>query len=112
MQIPVINYIKENYNFDFVDMITEPGIDKVFYENNSDIINSIVNKIKISVEKHGSNVIFIAGHYDCAGNNVDDETHRKHIGESVKNIKLKFPFLKVIGLWVNNNWEVEKVSEL
>ncbi len=29
-QLPVSNWIKENYSVDYVDTITEPGPDKVF----------------------------------------------------------------------------------
>lgn len=29
VQIPVINWMKENFDLDYVDLITEPGMDKV-----------------------------------------------------------------------------------
>ena len=29
IQIPLINWIKENFSVDYVDTITEPGIDKL-----------------------------------------------------------------------------------
>lgn len=28
-QIPIINWMKENFGLDYVDLITEPGMDKV-----------------------------------------------------------------------------------
>lgn len=33
VQLPVIKWLKENYYLDFVDMITEPGPDKVLSWN-------------------------------------------------------------------------------
>ena len=33
-QIPVINWIKENFNVEYVDLITEPGMDKIVSEGN------------------------------------------------------------------------------
>ncbi len=32
VQIPVTNWLKENFDVDYVDLITEPGIDKVLSE--------------------------------------------------------------------------------
>lgn len=29
IQIPIINWLKEKYNLDFIDTITEPGVDKI-----------------------------------------------------------------------------------
>ena len=33
IQIPLINWIKENFSVDYVDTITEPGIDKLVADN-------------------------------------------------------------------------------
>jgi hypothetical protein len=51
------------------------------------------------------------GHYDCAGNPVDDITHKKQINAAVKRVKNLFPGLNVIGLWIDKNFTVEKISE-
>lgn len=110
VQTPVINWIKENYSVDYIDMITEPGIDGILASENRDI-NPILLKIKISIEKHDSDILFLVGHYDCAGNPVDDETHKKHIGiavDKLQNLKL---FVRIIGLWVSNEWVVKKLAE-
>ena len=39
----------------------------------------IARKVEISVEKHGSTIIVVAGHADCAGNPVTKEMHKNHI---------------------------------
>lgn len=64
---------------------------------------------KISTSEHGSENIFIIGHYDCAGNPVDNITHKSHINESVKRIEGLFHDLNVTGLWINENFTVEKI---
>jgi hypothetical protein len=58
VQLPVIQWIKENYNVNFVDLITEPGMGGVLADLKSDI-GDILNKLEISVDKHGSEYIFI-----------------------------------------------------
>ncbi|MCS7229700.1 MAG: hypothetical protein RMJ81_03935 [Candidatus Kryptonium sp.] len=113
-QIPVTEWLKENYKVDYVDMITEPGPDGVLSKNiDNQIIESLRRKAEISAYKHNSKIIVIAGHHDCAGNPVDKDTHINQIKLSVQTIKSwGLPFEKVIGLWVNENWEIEKVIEI
>lgn len=110
VQIPVIEFLKRKYKADYVDMITEPGIDKILAENNKKILPWIKEKIKISVKKHNSKIIAVIGHADCAGNPVSKETHIEQIKKGMKIIKLMKLSIKIIGLWVNENWEVEVVK--
>ena len=90
-QQPVIDYIKQNYTVDIVDMITFPGAN--------------------GIEKHNSRIIAVVGHYDCAGNPGDKIYHYIQIRKALQEISLwKLP-AKVIGLYVNDNWQVEEVKE-
>jgi len=70
-----------------------------------------LNYLTFFLEKHNSNIIFIVGHYDCGGNPVDDETHKKQIIISVKKVKSLIPSVRIIGLWVSNEFVVAKVTE-
>jgi len=110
VQLPVIHWIKDNYSADYVDMITEAGMDGILSDACCNI-NSLLKKIDISLEKHNSNSIFIVGHYDCGGNIVSEETHREQICIAVENVKRQKPSVKVIGLWVSKEWTVEKIIE-
>ena len=112
VQEPVIYWIKENYKVDFVDMITEAGMDGVLTGKNSDSIAKIFKKINISLKREGSiNTIFIVGHHDCLGNPVDIETHKKQIFLAVENAKKLAPDSVVVGLWISNKWEAEKIVQ-
>ena len=97
IQIPLANWIKEQFSVDFVDAITEPGIDKIIAEDSS--IDSIKNKINISINAHKSKLIVISGHHDCAGNPVSRDQHVTQIKKSVKIIASQNPNIKVIGVW-------------
>jgi len=110
VQIPIIEFLKKKFKVDYVDMITEPGIDKILAEGNKELISWIKEKIKISVKKHNSKVIAIVGHADCAGNPVEKEKHIEQIKKGMKIIKLMKLNVKIIGLWVNENWQVEVVK--
>ena len=110
VQEPVINWMKKNRNVDFIDLITLEGPDRILFEGFPDRINILKKKVLVSINAHSSKTIVVAGHHDCAGNPVSKEEHLNHIKESVKVIQSwNFP-VKIIGLWINDEWEIEIVS--
>ncbi|MFH2070148.1 MAG: carbonic anhydrase [Elusimicrobiota bacterium] len=111
VQLPVIHWIKENYSVDYVDMITHPGMDGFLADKNCKYTNGLFKKMDISFEKHNSSILFVVGHNDCAGNPVDDKTHKKQIRIAVEKIKRWRRSVYIIGLWVSNKWTVEKITE-
>lgn len=110
VQLPAIQWIQAEYGFDYIDMITEAGMDGLLARDDVDITN-VIEKINISLDKHNSEMIFIVGHFDCAGNPVDCETHKKHIKISASKLKMLFSDCKIIGLWISENWDGEKIYE-
>ena len=107
IQIPLANWIKENHSVDYVDTITEPGIDKKVAENLD--LESIKAKVGISINAHGSGLIVVSGHFDCAGNPVSDDEHITHIKKGVETIKGWNLGVNVVGVWVDGNWKVNPV---
>jgi hypothetical protein len=109
-QLPVINFLKEKYGVDYVDSVTEPGPIK-FLAGGQDggTIASIRKRVAISVEKHGSKVVAIVGHYDCAGNPVGKEIQLEQLEESAKLIKTWGYDVDIVKLWVDENWQVFEV---
>ncbi|MEE9594781.1 MAG: carbonic anhydrase [Candidatus Hydrothermarchaeales archaeon] len=111
VQIPVIEYIKNKYEVDYVDMITLQGPNKLLAESkDKNAFESIKRRVEISVNVHGSKLIAISGHYDCAGNHANKEIQIKQIIDAIQVIKLWFSKVQVIGLWINQNWEIEEVK--
>lgn len=108
VQIPVIEYIKKKHGVDFVDSVTEAGPDGIL-EHRSARVTAIKKRVEISVKKHGSHIVAVVGHHDCAGNPVDKETHIREIKDDVKTMSKWFPDVKVIGLWVGGDWKVREV---
>ena len=111
VQLPAIHWIKENYSVDYVDMITEAGMDGVLADENYKDMDILLKKINISSEKHNSSIMFVVGHHDCGGNPVDDETHKKQICIAVEKMKKLKTSMQIIGLWVSNKWTVKKIIE-
>lgn len=112
VQLPVINWMTEKFGLDYVDMITEPGPDKILAERTFPNIDSIKTRVLISVEKHGSEVIIITGHDGCAGNPVSKDAHREHILRAMKVIKSWSLPVSIYGLWLDSNWDIEIVETI
>jgi len=99
---------KKNYSADYVDTITEPGVEKKITENID--LEQIKSKAEISIYKHKSDLIIVSGHHDCAGNPVTKEEHITQIRASIDIIESwNFP-AKVLGVWVNDQWGIEQIK--
>lgn len=111
VQDPISRYVKERFGVDYVDTITEPGPNKILAENSpAGKVESIRQRIDISLNKHKSNLIVISGHYDCAGNPTTMENQIIQIRKARDNLSKWYPSVKIIGLWVDEKWNVQEVN--
>ena len=106
-QMPVIDYMQETFGSEYIDMITEPGPNKILAEGkNLNTIESLKKKVEISVKKHGSELIAVAAHYDCAGNPADEDVQKEHLRKAAEVIvSWGFPVKQVIALWLDDNFK-------
>jgi len=110
VQLPVIEYLKKQYSADYVDVITEAGPVAILSDKKRDQqIESIAGRIWISVNIHGSKLVAIVAHYDCAGDPVDKAEQLVQLEASVELIKEKFPETPVVGLWVDEHWTANEI---
>jgi carbonic anhydrase len=109
-QLPVIKYLQKRFNAKYVDSITEPGPNLILSkQSDTYLVESILTRLKISVEKHKSIGVAIVGHYDCARNPAKKDDQIKHIEESIGLIQQQYKELEIIGLWVDENWKVNEI---
>ncbi len=112
VQLPVIQWLKGEYGLDYIDMVTEPGPDGLLAGNKPGAVEAIRSRVLISVRAHGSRLIAVAGHDDCAGNPVSPEAHRDHILKAVAAVRAwDLPGVTVRGLWVGADGNVVPVKE-
>ena len=114
VQDAVKNYMKKNYGVDYVDMVTEPGPNKIICDENEcdmAIIDDIKKRVEISVHHHGTKNLAIVGHFGCAGNPAPKETQLKQL-KKCKEVIDSFGFpVEVVCLWVDGDWKtVERVG--
>jgi len=110
-QLPVIQWMRKRFSVNYVDMINEPGIDRILAESsNRLLVESIRRKVEISIDKHRSKHIAIVGHINCAANPVDQSTHLTPIRAAVKIIESWRYDARVIGLWIDEKTSVHGVT--
>ncbi len=115
-----VGWMKKEYGLDYVDDITEPGMDGLICKMNDNEREHLRRMLEISITKHGSRVVTVVGHDDCAGNPVSSEQHHSDIASDVAKIRdiasQIDPSISVdvIGLWAHpdadkRHWTVEKI---
>ena len=109
VQLPLLEWMRKNFGLDYVDMITELGVDRVLAEGSFAERSAIEKKAKISFEAHRSKIIVVAGHHDCAGNPVSEGEHSKQMKKAVQVIRSWKPPVKVVGVWIGEGWSVVSV---
>ena len=110
-QEPVIDFMKEKYDIDGVDMVTFPGVDVIISSSeNSDEIALLRNAVSISIEKHRSRIIAVVGHFDCAGNPGNREHHYADIQRAVHEVSSWSFQAQVVGFYVNDKKQIEEVK--
>ena len=115
-----IAWMEDEFALDFVDNITEPGMDGLMEKMSEDERAYLKRKLGISINNHGSRVVAVAGHDDCAGNPVTKDEHATCIAHDIDTVKAIVAELtpepvEVIGLWIfpgetdAHLWGVERV---
>jgi len=110
LQEPVARWLKDTYHLDYVDVITEPGADKLLATGDAEALAGVRAKVEISIGLHGSTLVAIAGHHDCAANPVTAEEHQEHIRAALRTLRFWNIPTTIIGLWVDDQWQVHEVS--
>ena len=110
VQLPVIEYLRKRFGVAYVDSVTEPGPNAILAGGaDRQAVESIGRRVRISVEHHRSVGIAVVGHHDCAGNPAAPERQREQTLAAVGYLRGQFPGVPVIGLWVNEAWEVSEI---
>jgi hypothetical protein len=108
VQLPVNEYLRNHYRLDFVDTITEPGPVKILAGKLVGV-SIIQQRVKISVEAHGSKLIAVVAHHDCAGNPVSREIQWDQLKSALETVRDWNFSVQYVGLWIDENWQVVPV---
>lgn len=111
VQEPVITWMKNEYGVQYVDDVTEPG-PVCMLAGNADYaaLESMRRRVDISVHKHGSHVVAIVAHHDCAGNPVCKDEQISQLSAAIGAVNSWGFGVDVLGLWVDEEWQVHPVA--
>ena len=110
VQLPVIRYLQERFEVPYVDSITEAGPVRSLAEPVDETVSQpILRRLPIS-RSHGSKVVAVVAHDDCAGNPEDETTQRRQLEEAADFIAGHFPETLVLGLWLSRDWSGFEVT--
>lgn len=110
VQDAVSGWLKEHFQLDYVDMITEPGMDGLLARGAPEALEPLRLKLDISFHRHHSTVVAVVGHHDCAGHPVPEAEHRADIARGLQTVRFWNLPMTVVGLWINADWEPEVVN--
>jgi len=117
VQEAVAEFGRKKFGVLYGDTITEAGLVGLLANDEVDqnLLESLKNKINISLEKHHSKGIVVHGHQECAGNPVDDQKHKEDIIKSVEVLKtFVSSSIPVVGVYVKRSeqtWIVEEIPQ-
>lgn len=110
-QRPVSEWMRIQYSVDYIDTITQPGPEKALTQGPQSVIEAMRDNVGVSISAHQSQLIAIAAHHGCAGNPVSDEEHKAQVLAACQAVQgWGFP-ARVIGLWVNEWWQIELLAD-
>jgi len=112
IQEPIHKYFRGSFSADYVNIITEPGVNKLLAEGESSVSERIYQKVINSIDFHQSKLIVIVGHYDCAANPSSEAVHIMQIKKSLMTLQeWDLPGNpRLLGLWINENLEFEIIK--
>jgi len=111
-QSPVADWVKIHYHVDYVDMVTEPGVEGPLARGDAEITEAIKRKVMVSATAHHSNVVAVAAHFGCAGNPVSKEEHIAQVRSAMHVVASWGLPVHIIGLWVTEYGWVEVIDTM
>lgn len=112
VQDAVRDYIRDNYGSDYVDMVTEPGPNKILAENSDKaVVEDIKKRLEISVRHHGTKIVALVGHFGCAGNPAKKKDQVNHLKQAKKTVESFGLGVQIILLWVPEGWREAELVE-
>lgn len=110
VQLPVIDFLQKRFGIDNVDVVSEVG--PVLYlaeHKESKEAKSIIRRVNLSLDAHGSRGIAIIAHESCSGNPSSGALQRKQLYKAVTYTATLYPGKEVVGLWIDDDWKVNEV---
>lgn len=110
-QQPLLDWMRDQYDVDYADVVTEPGIDALLAEGPQDAREAVLNKVCVSRLAHLSCYLVVAGHHDCAANPVPRPRHEEQIRAAAHWLRSALPRFDVAGVYLDQTWAACPVAD-
>jgi hypothetical protein len=111
VQVSGFQYCQKRFDVVHVDTITEAGIVRLVSDDvDGPVTQGVLDRVRISVEKHASTHIAVAAHPGCAGNPIEDGVQRDQLRKAVSYLQGQFLECEVIGLFLGLDGSVEEIA--
>lgn len=104
VQRSLADWVREQYDVEYADTVTEPGIDAVLALGDPSALEALLDKVCISRLAHLACYLVVAGHHDCAANPVPRSVHEEHIRTAVGHLRTALPGFHVDGVFLDETW--------
>lgn len=103
----IIKWAKERLGVDYVDMVTEPGANKIMSRPFRFFLKRrrLKKNALISQRAHKSKILILSAHHECAGNPVSYYVHKEQLAQAFEKVQ-GWGFEIIVAVWINQNWEV------
>lgn len=109
-QLPANEYLQRQFEVQYVDTVTEAGPVRILAEApESDVAQSILKRVRVSTNEHGSQCVAIVAHHDCAGNPAPKDVQLGQLDVAVRFVAAQCPGIRILGLWLDEEWSVTQV---
>ncbi len=110
IQLPIIHDLQRRLGVRYVDLITEVGpVGQLADSDDPNLLESVLQKIDISRTAHGSGVVAVVAHHDCAGNAVSSDLQQQQVHRTIQQLQSRQPAMRYVGLWVDEHWTVQEI---
>ncbi len=110
-QLPVINYLRTRFSVEYVDSVTEPGVNRILAEHGGgERAACVLRRLEVSMDRHDSRQVAVVGHHDCAANPSGRPSQEQHVRAAVRLLRERYGHAEVIGLWVDEHHQVAEVA--
>jgi len=108
IQRKVSDYLSTAFGVRHLDTITTAGLIRHVAADTTQTATLLAN-VAASMKTHGSHRIAVVAHHDCAGNPVSDRVQKQEVASAMTRLTETYPGAEVIGLWLNEQWIVERI---
>ena len=118
IQEPVTQWMKTQYELDFVDAPNPAGPTNMIVKGEKEIVENYRTKTLISINGHGSRHVAVVAHQGCAKNPIPDEDQLAELHEAVEIVSSRWELpagVRISGLWLTKNndldWNVHHLAD-